>query len=294
MRIQRNKSLYILTGFMIALGIVITALGLFYTTGGTPFYFINQFGDTVKIYGDGIYAADSYFRAPIFKGTDFAILFVAIPLLVISLVLDIKKGTIKSRMFLMSVITIITYYSTSIAIGVSYNNLHLLYITLLAVSFFGFIIAIGSIDRKILEESISINIPCKGIYTFLIVTGIVLIVAWIPDIVTALIANRSLAMIEVYTTEITYVLDMGIMGPSAILCIFLLKKRKGLGYIILSSLLTFSCIMGILLPIQTVFQLMAGIELPLPVIITKVFSFVLLALFALYYNIKLFKNIKNN
>jgi hypothetical protein len=290
---QHNKSLYILTGFMIVLGILISALGLFYSTGGEPFIFINQFGDTVKINGDGIYATDSYLRAPIFKGTDFTILFIVIPVLIYSLILDIKKGTLKSRMFLMSVITIITYYSISIAIGVSYNNLHLLYIALFSVSFFGFIIAIGSINRKFLEESINKKVPYNGIYTFLIFTGIALIIAWIPDIVAALLANRSLALIEVYTTEITYVLDMGIIGPAAILGFFLLKKRKGLGYIILSSLLTLCCIMGIMLPIQTVFQLMAGIELPLPVILTKVCSFVVLAVVALYYNIKFFNNIKS-
>jgi hypothetical protein len=47
-----------------------------------------------------------------------------------------------------------------------------------------------------------------------------------------------------------------------------------------------------MLPIQTAFQLMAGISLPIEAIVTKVAIFIILAIFALYFNIKFFKNIK--
>ena len=75
-----NKIFHILSIFIIFLAMVTSGLGLFYKTGELPFDFINQYGDTVKIYGDGIYKNDSYFMAPIHKGTDFSILFFAIPL----------------------------------------------------------------------------------------------------------------------------------------------------------------------------------------------------------------------
>jgi hypothetical protein len=42
--------------------------------------FLNLYGETVKIYGYGIYAFDSYFMAPINIGTDICILFVLVPL----------------------------------------------------------------------------------------------------------------------------------------------------------------------------------------------------------------------
>lgn len=40
---------------------------------------------------------------------------------------------------------------------------------------------------------------------FLIVTGISLFVAWLPDIITSIKNGTSLDLIEVYTTEITYI-----------------------------------------------------------------------------------------
>ena len=50
-------------------------------------------------------------------------------------------------------------------------------------------------------------------------TGIALIVAWLPDIVNSLFAGRSLELIEVYTTSVTYVLDMGVIAPAALILI---------------------------------------------------------------------------
>lgn len=292
MKKSSNKALYTLTFMIVILSIVITAIGVFYTTGSKAFEVANQYGDTVRMYGDGIYAHDSYFRAPIFRGSDFTILFVAVPLLIISLLLNIKKTSLKRRLFLTSIISVFTYYSASIVFGVTYNSLHLVYIALFSASFFALIAAMMRIDCKEVEKSMTQALPYKGIYVFLIFTGVALFGAWLPDIISALVANRSLALIEVYTTEVSYVLDMGIISPMALLCLHLLKKRNGMGYLLLSMLLTICLVMGMMLPIQTVFQLSAGIDIPLPALISKVGSFVILALFALYFKIRFMRAIR--
>lgn len=289
---NNQKSLHIITLLIIVLGSLTSAIGLLYKTGGKAFNFVNQYGDTVKMYGDGLYARDSYFVAPIFRGTDFTIICFAIPILIVALVLDVKKKKLNNRMFLMSVISIFTYYSASIAFGVTYNVLHLIYIALFSASFFGLIIAIASIDKKQVVENMGDALPFKGIYIFLALVGIALFVAWLPDIINSLVLGRSLELIEVYTTQITYVLDMGVIAPVAFICLFQLKKRSGIGYVLLESLLTVCSIIGIMLPIQTAFQLIAGISLPIGAIVTKVAIFSVLALFALYFNIKFFKNMK--
>ncbi len=65
-----------------------------------------------------------------------------------------------------------------------------------------------------------------------------------------------------------------------------------MGYILLELLLTVCCVIGIMLPIQTLFQIKAGISLPIGAIVTKVAIFIILAIFALYFNIKFLKNMK--
>lgn len=289
---NRDKSLHLITLLIIILSIITSSIGLLYTTGGKAYNFVNQYGDTVKIYGDGLYAHDSYFMAPIFRGTDFTIIFIAVPILITALILDIKRKGLKNRIFLMSVISIFTYYSVSIAFGVTYNILHLIYIALFSSSLFGLIIAISTIDKEQVETSMGDKLSFKGIYVFLLLTGISLIVAWLPDIIKSLVLGRSLESIEIYTTQITYVLDMGLIAPTALICLFQLKKRSDIGYILLPLLLTVCTVVGIMLPIQTVFQIKAGISISISAIVTKIGTFIVLAFFALYFNIKFYRNIK--
>lgn len=286
-----DKILHTVTFLIIAFGIITSVTGLFYTNGGEAYNFINQYGDTVKIYGDGLYAHDSYFMAPIFRGTDLTILFFAVPALIIALVKDVQKKKLKSRLFLTSVISIFTYYSASIAFGITYNVLHLVYIALFSTSLFGLIISMISINKEQISTSLENKLPLKGIYIFLTLVGASLFVAWLPDIISSLVSGRSLQSIEVYTTQITNVLDMGVLTPAAFICLFLLKKKSGMGYVLLESLLTLCCFVGILLPIQTMFQMLAAIPLPIGAIITKVVTFVVLAFFALYFNSKVLKEL---
>jgi len=271
---------------------ITSGLGLFYKTSGQPFDFLNQYGDTVKIYGNGIYKNDSYFMAPIFRGTDFTILFLAVPLTIIALILDIKNNTPKTKLFLTALVALFVYYSISISFGIIYNVLHLVYVALLGCSFYTLII--GFILLKNYSINNSVKILTNGLKIFLVSYGLSLFVAWLPDIIISIISKKSLGLIEIYTTQITYVLDMGIISPLIIICLYNLWKNNNVGYILLGVNLTILLLIGIMRPIQSVFQIRAGINLHLEAIITKIGIFVILALIALYYEIKLFKGIKSS
>ena len=83
-----------------------------------------------------------------------------------------------------------------------------------------------------------------------------------------------------YTTEVTYVFDLGIIVPLSILAGVLLLRRAPLGYLIAATLQIVLVIVGILVTSQTLFQAQAGIDLPLGVFIGKAGSFMLLSLIA--------------
>jgi len=286
-----NKILHILSVFIIVFAIVSSSFGLFYTTNGESFDFVNQYGNIVKIYGDGIYKNDSFFAASIFKGTDCTILILAIPLMIIALIMDIKNNTLRTKIFLMTLITLFAYYSTSISIGVKYNVLHLIYITLFSCSFYALII--GFILIKNYDIKITVKMDTIGIKIFLVFCGLSLFIAWLPDIITSLVNNKSLELIEIYTTQITYVLDMGIVSPLIFICLFNLSRKKNIGYILLGIVLGMLIFVGIMVIIQSIFQTMAGIKFPIEVTLTKVVIFVLLGVVAIFYEIKLFKNISS-
>jgi len=286
---RNSKVFHVLVVLIIFLAMITSGLGLFYKTDGQPFNFVNQYGDTVKIYGNGIYKNDSYFMAPIFKGTDFTILFLAIPLLIIALIMDIKNSTVKTKLLLTSVIALFAYYSTSISFGVVYNVLHLIYTALFSCSIYALII--GFILLRNYTIKISAKMYTNGLKIFLVFCGLSLFVAWLPDIVVSLLNKKPLELIEVYTTQITYILDMGIISPLIFICIYNLCKGNNTGYILLGIILNMLIIVGIMVINQSIFQIIAGIEMPIGAIITKVGIFVVLGVIAIYYEIKLFRNI---
>lgn len=248
--------------------------------------FVNQYGHTVEIFGYGIYANDSYFKAPISIGSDFCILLVVVPLFVYTYLQYRKKGDTTSEIKLISVYAVACYYGASIAFGVTYNQIFLVYVLLFASSLFGMF---AHVRRVNVEQKAAVT---KGLSAFLLVAGIALIVAWLPDIISAMIMGGTLPLIGVYTTEITYVLDMGIISPMCFVCLHLLKKKEGIGAILLAGLLKLCIIVGIMVIPQTVCQVLSGVEIELPVLATKVLSFVALGGFALYFNRKLYRELE--
>lgn len=279
-RLEKIDVLSIVTIFILAIVSIVGVLSLDFSKS---YEVINQYGDAVKIYGNGIYAHDSYFRAPISIGTDFTIFLVVVPLFVWTFVQNRRNHTSKTELKLLSIYSVALYYAANLSFGVTYNRFHLLYIALFSCTLFG----VFSLVRKIDTKKFS-NGATKGIRTFLILAGAALIVAWMPDIIPTIFTGESLSLIEVYTTEITYVLDMGIIGPLCLVCLYLLKKKDGLGTVVLAVLLKCCIVVGIMMIPQTIVQMVSGYEIALPILITKSGSFVLLGGFALYFNHKLY------
>jgi hypothetical protein len=284
-----NKVFHILLVFCVGFTLISSSFGLFYKTDGQSFDFVNQYGDTVKIYGDGIYKNDSYFMAPIFKGTDCTMLFLAIPLLIMALIMDIKKNTLKTKLFAVSLVALFVYYSASYSFGVVYNVLHLVYIALFSCSMYALIIGFVLLKDYVIKPSEKID--TVGLKIFLFFCGLSLFVAWLPDIIVSLANKKSLELIEVYTTQITYVLDMGLLSPLMFVCLYSLSKKGNMGYILLGIILSMLIIVGVMVIVQAIFQIKAEIDLPIEVILTKVGSFVVLGIIAARYEVKLFRNI---
>lgn len=129
---------------------------------------------------------------------------------------------------------------------------------------------------------------------FLCISGVSLFIAWFPDIVPTLLdTSKTLSLIGVYTTEITYVLDMGIISPLIFLCVYLLKKQIPLGTVILDAVLCLCSIVGIMIIFQSVFQALSHTNIPLPALITKGLIFVVLAGFAIYFRRKLHEEMRS-
>ncbi len=286
-----RKSIHNLSIIIVILTIVVSGVGLFWTDGGSPFTVNSMYGNEIELYGNGIYKNDNAFLAPIFRGTDCVTLFLTVPLLLFFIYMDKKQQTFKSLLRLTSFLFVILYYAVNLAFGVIFNELHLVYTLLLSTSFFTVLICIQLLKDKY-EKEFSITFKATlGLKVFIVISGIMLFVAWLPDIINAHISGKPLAYLENYTTSATYIIDMGFISPLLFLSLYLLKRKTFYGVSLLSMLLSLSMVIGIILPFQTLFQILSGINTPMPELITKVIIFVVLSIFAIYFNRKLYKSI---
>lgn len=281
---RQNRDLF--SPMTIILLLITSISGILSLSFSHSYEIVNQYGDSVSVYGYGIYAHDSYFKAPLSIGADITMLVCGIPMFLHTWLRYCKTNSSSDKLKLISLYATALYYSASICFGVTYNKLVLVYILLFACCLFGMFSHISTI-------SVSKAVPLtKGLKAFLILSGIALFVAWLPDIIPTLLKDTTLPLIEVYTTEITYVLDMGIISPLCIATIYLLHHNKPLGALILACILKACIFVGIMMFPQTICQMLSGIVIPLPALLTKSASFILLGGFACYFNHRLYKGVE--
>ena len=261
---------------IILLLITVSLCGVLSLDFSNAWSYINQYGDEVKLFGSGIYKDDSYFKAPIFIGSDLCVLFFLVPLFVISVIKDLRASTAKTQLRLVSIEAISLYYAVSLCIGVKYNRIFVLYVILFSLLFFTLIKRM----RDLSTNNYSYEMK-KSDAAFLIFSGISLCVAWWPDIIPTILNGTSLSLIENHTTEPTYVLDLGIISPLCFISLFLLKKKDSFGLVLYAILLQSIIVVAVMMITQSAVQFASGAEIPLPALVSKSIIFVILGLFAL-------------
>ncbi len=264
-------------------------MGLFWQNGGSPSDFTTLHGQTVQMYGQGIYAFDTSFKAPILRGTDALTFFICVPLLVVALLLY-RRGSLRGGLFLVGVLSYFLYNSASLTLGVAYNPSFLLYAAFFSASLFAFILAFTAVDTRQLAAHVSPGLPHRAIAALMFVSGLGLLFVWLGDIIPPLL-HGTYPAIASYTTEVTYVFDLSIIVPVLILTGIFLLRRAPLGYLLAPMMLVMLTIVGLMVTLQTVFQTLAGITLTPGELIGKAGSFVILALVAFWLNVRFFRSI---
>ena len=106
--------------------LVTAAVGLFTSGSGSRISFTTVRGETVEVWGQGLYKYDTPIGATGFTAADVITLLLAIPILVISL-LSYRRGSLKGGLFLAGALSYFLYNYTSMGFGAGYNNFFLAY-----------------------------------------------------------------------------------------------------------------------------------------------------------------------
>lgn len=277
-----------LSYLVVLLTFIAALVGIFYTFGGERFVVENIYGESIELYGDGIYQYNSVLKAMGNKGTDMVMLIVAT---LFALFTVRREKSSLFRLLQIGTLTALFYYSSCLVFGVTFNSLFPVYVMLFSSSLF---LLIRLLSEWIKESNISEKAQgrnFRGTALFTIISGCSVLV-WLEFILPAVMSGTPLSNIEIYTTEATFVLDLGIILPVYIACGIALLRKKEIGYKLTPILLIFITIIGLTVIGQNIYQTNAGVMIPQRQFFTLVISFAVLGIIATFLNIRFVKYLK--
>lgn len=278
-----------LSGLIAVLALTAASVGLLWGDDGQPIPFTTLHGETVQLYGQGLYRNDTTLVAVGYRIGDGFVLLAGLPLLLISLWLY-RRGSVRGGLLLSGTLAYLLYTYSSLALGAAYNPLFLMYIALTALTLFGLVMSLQAFDLEHLRARLGERAPQRGLAIFLVVSGVILFCIWLfLSVVPALLAGIAPPEVASYTTVITFVLDMAIIAPALVVSGVLLWQRDPLGKLLAPVLLVFTDVLGLSLIVMGIGQWLAGL-MSLGQFIGFVASFAILTLFALSFTVALFRN----
>jgi hypothetical protein len=197
---------------------------------------------------------------------------------------------LRGALLLAGLLSYFLYHAASLGLGIAYNELILVYILYFSASLFAFILALTSIDLRELGRRVSASLPRRAMAVFLFLAGLSVFV-WLIEIIGGLLEGRPPQHLAVYTTEPTFVFDLGIIAPTAFLAGVLVLRRAPLGFLLGAVLLILNALVGIMVVGQTIAQSLAGITLTGLEFAAFVTPFVLMSLVAFWLVVRLFRSI---
>lgn len=289
---RSSKTAISLASLVAALALIAAGVGLFSHRWGGPVSFTTLRGETVAMYGRGIYRYDTRFVGALNRGTDAVTLFFAVPLLVVA-IRRYARGSLRGGLLLVAVLAYFLYVYASLALGATaYNSLFLVYVSCFAASLYGFVRAFAAIDLPGLTGRLSPRVPHRGLAWFMLACGLVTLIVWLGmGILPAMIQGGTPAGLASYSTMVTDALDLGIITPACVLAGIQVLRRAPLGYAVAVALLGILALLGPAFVAQTTSQIIAGVSFTPGEVIGPIGGFGLLSLGAIGLLIRLLSSV---
>jgi len=263
---KHSKIIAILIGIIVVLAGLSAGTGIFSSGGPGPFEYESIRGETIEIYGDGVYQHMSADVAPQGIAQDVITLFVAIPALLIAFVFA-NRGSLRARYLLAGILGYFLVTYLFYLVMAMYNVLFLAYVVLLGTSFFAFALCLMSFETENLPEHISDEVPVKTAGGFLIFNIVSIALLWLGVVVPPLLDGSVIPLqTEHYTTLIVQGLDLALLLPVCFVSAVLFLQRRPMGFLLAPVYLVFLTVMMLALTAKIIAMGMLGQEI-FPVIV---------------------------
>ena len=280
------KIISLLALCIVILSIFASVIGIFSNAGGGNYEIESFRGETINIYGKGLYSDDSIAVVAQGKAQDIVTLALGIPLLIVSLYRSLK-GSLKARLLLTGTLGYFLYTYISYVFLWMYNPMFIVYVILMSASFFAFSLSIMSIDISNISSAFNKKLPVKFLGGFQIFFAAGLCLLWMGKVIPTITNGTVPLGLEHYTSLVIQGLDLGFIVPLALLSGILLIKRKPFGYLLSSVIIMKGFTMGAALTAMIISQYLAGVTMG----IIEIIMFPIFSLIIFYCMILLLKNI---
>ncbi len=263
---QYKKTISTLVICIALLASIAAAAGIFIGQGSGQYEFKTIHGQMVTIYGKGLYQHMSADVAIQGIAQDYITLFLASPLLLLSL-LWARRGSLKGKFVLAGTLGYIFLTYLFYMNMAMYNSLFLVYVCLTGLTFFALVLTLLSININQLPMVFSNLVPTKFIGGFLIFNALCIALLWLSVIVPPLIDKTIVPLsVQHYTTLTVQAFDLSLFLPISFVSGFLLIKKHKFGFLMAPVYLVFLSLLMTALIAKIVAMANAGVNV-MPAII---------------------------
>ncbi len=278
---MHQKALTLLSLLIALLAGLATSLGIFSDNGPGPTEHETVRGKTITLYGFGIYRHMSAEVAPQGIAQDYVTLFLGIPLLLIALAWA-RKGSTKGRFLLAGTLGYFFVTYLFYLVMAMYNELFLVYVSLLTCTFFALSLTLLSFVPAQLPAAFHSRSPIRAAGGFLLFSSIAIAFLWLGIVFPPLLSGTVIPPeVEHYTTLVVQGLDLGLLLPLAFVSGLLLLRKKPLGFLLAPVYLIFLAFLMTALTAKVVAMGFLGYNIIPVIFIIPVFNIISIGLAAL-------------
>lgn len=262
-----------------ALTVVSSVVGLTVSGGPGRHTATTARGAAVALYGEGVYAADTWLIGVGNRGQDGAILLVEVPILLLALRWYRPRGRV-APVALAGVLAFFSYYYVSMTFATAQNRLFPVYVAAASLAGFSLVTVASKMNVSRIADAIPEHPGRAALTTYLLAVAAALTLAWLPELVATTITGDIAQAVGPYTSSATHALDLGLVVPVAVLAAAKLLRRRPSGRALTLIVLVVNVCVGTLLIGQGLAQLVSGVPMTPREIVAKMLTFAVLTLVA--------------
>jgi hypothetical protein len=200
------------------------------------------------IFVSGTYERETASLAAQGIGQDIVNLFLAVPLLVISLIFMLREC--RFAFFIYGGTVFYFLYSYVIySLGIHFNSLFLLYCIILGLSVYSFILIVHELSKRDITDWFKPKVPVRTTGIYLLFVSVMFYFLWLKELIPAVMNNTIPKSVSDYNLLVNpvHVIDIAFALPGLIISAVLLMKKNRFGYILTPISLVFVIILAVAL-----------------------------------------------